>query len=103
MAVAGLIIGMAPIHRYGVNCGSPFTGLDTSAAEQADLTNAMEGQPVGLSQVQDSCEAAVSDRGPFAWALVVPGGLMFAAAISATGVVRLKHDDDDNTTMEETA
>jgi hypothetical protein len=77
LVAAGVALGVLAVHRDGIRCGSGFTGVshaalaeDFNRALQADLGGSAESN---VSQVQDDCAAAVSDRKSMAWVALAPG------------------------------
>ena len=71
LVIAGLIIGLTPVHSGIVDCGSAFRG-DTLDA----ITQAMRGNTAGLG-----CQAARSGRATIAWVAIGIGVTLGIAAI----------------------
>lgn len=85
VTIFGAVMGLTPIHRAGVSCGSVFRP-DDNAASVRDLTNAIEAD-AGLNSdyqmnaVSDACAAAVSDRKPIALGALIPGTLVLLIGV----------------------
>lgn len=68
----GLVLGVMPVSSEGTPCGTAFTGASRDA-HIADLTNSFGGR---LTDVNGSCEDALSGRRAPALALAVPGAIL---------------------------
>jgi hypothetical protein len=89
VAAFGAVMGLTPIHRLGISCGSAFRPNHDAATVQ-DFTNAFEADSMGINEddpsaVTHACSAAVSDRKPIALGATIPGAivLLVGAGIAA--------------------
>ena len=94
MVAAGLVLGLAPVHRAGVSCGSAFKG--SGAGQVQDYTNALTGY--GLTDVSDLCDSATSDRKTIAWVAIAPGALL----VLVGGVWAVLVNNQNGTTVAQT-
>lgn len=91
-ALFGAVMGLTPIHRGGVSCGSALRP-DTGAAETQDFTNAIQADAFGVgesdvSAVTHACSAAVSDRKPIALGVLIPGTVLLLLGV---GIAAREH------------
>lgn len=68
LVVAGLALGLAPVHRAGQSCGSGLSPSTTSL--------------IG-SGAEDICSSATSDRKTFALVVIAPGAIALIGAAGA--------------------
>jgi hypothetical protein len=84
LTAAALFVGLMPLHYQGTSCGTAWHG--TSAAETADWVRVMAGQPGGLSDVEDGCQAARQPLAVGGGALLILGvGTLIAGAVARPG------------------
>lgn len=75
LLAGGLLLGIAPMHAQGSDCGSAFRA--SSDAQVADLVDSFSGRS---GTAAEECSDKRSGRQPVAWCLVVGGGVLLLGA-----------------------